>query len=213
MVALIATILIFFLGMVWPIPQPQVTSLGSQYDNTTRTIQNINSTSTGGVPPALIIWGIIVANNIKLAILDVIPVFGAFVFSISMFSTGRLLQAAVLSGSLSATNTISIGATLFLFPHTILEFSAYALAFSSSVVFIWSLRDKGSRQQALINYFVAIAATVFLVIIAGAFEASLFMSPILSVFLWFPVIYVAFWLRKKYHGNLADAKLQDETLK
>lgn len=194
---LLVALVAFFMGLVIPMPQSQITSLGSAYSGASQSLVVLNP---------VVIWFIVFLNNIRVAALMAIPILGFMAFPLSMLSTGQFLQAAVISGAINAQFNISplfAGIALFLLPHTIIEFSAYSLAASSAVVFLMSIIKKPrAKKAALKTWAKTLMAAAFLVAVAAALEALTWVSAIVAGMLWFPLFYAVFKLRRWYKESL-----------
>jgi hypothetical protein len=90
------------------------------------------------------------------------PLYGGFVF----FNTGTILEIIAI---VQNTNTGLLFVTLFLFPHTWLEFFAYSLAMSQSV-FLSMAIVRGRFRQELVRTCVIMAVCALILLLAALAE-------------------------------------------
>jgi len=186
---LFTALALFLLGTIVPMPDSAIQVLNQQYANTTQTIT---------AAPLYIKWATIVANNLHIALLEMVPVLGLIIIAVSSFDTGQLIHAVALGGSLyPGANPLVVGVELFVFPHAVVEFSAYALAISSSMLFVWALIRRRGAKEAAKTFLVAIGGTFILLAVAGFLETLLYVSALFAAVMWFPVVYVVIKLRRK----------------
>lgn len=131
--------------------------------------------------PANILLSIF-ANNARVAAAEMVPGLGGIIFVISIFTTGQVIQVIALSHGIPGTLA---GVVLLLFPYTIVELSAYAVAVSSGVMLVVALVRKRLRLEARVFAFEAIVVAVAL-LIASVMETVLLTSPVLGFLLWGP---------------------------
>jgi len=172
-VALLIELAIFFGAMVYPISPAQQTQLLNQANTL------LNSTSSQG-PTGM--FSAIFNNNVRVALLEMIPAVGAFLFGVSMFTTGQVIQALAISSHLPGP---VLGLALFFFPFAIVELSSYAVAAASGTMLIVAWRRK--RLSDEIPVFVAEAGVVVAaVLIAAVMEATGILDPVAGLALWLP---------------------------
>jgi len=191
-VILVIQIGIFWFAAVYPIPLSQSIQISQTYNQQTQGIYSLN-------PSAL--WVEIVTHNAWNAAVELVPFVGGGVMAVAAVLTGQILQAeAIAAGATYPTqNGLYLAITLFLFPHTIIEFSAYALAVTSSLFFFVALfRRKEPTKEIVRTFARGIAATYFLLAIAAAIEVTIINSVIVGGLLWFPVWAGIYWLWNWY---------------
>jgi hypothetical protein len=151
--------------------------------------QLANSTFPHGAPP-LQTAADIFSHNLLVALMDMIPVVGAFVFLYSIFTTGQVLQAFALHYGIPAP---LLGALLFVFPYTIVELSAYVLAVvsGSMLVVAWRRKRLRTETEVLVIEIVGVASMLLL---AASMETMTELSPGLSLMLWLPLGLLIAWL-------------------
>jgi hypothetical protein len=144
-----------------------------------------NQTSTAfaplqSAPPAQVVL-LIFSHNAVIAMVEVIPVLGAFAFVSSIFATGVLAQALLASNGVPGF----FGAFLLLFPYSLVELSAYAVAMGSGVMLIvaWKRGKLRSEASVLLEEVVIVLA---LLLLAAAMEEVTSLSPLLGIALWAP---------------------------
>lgn len=131
-------------------------------------------------PPFQVVF-LIFSHNIVIALVEVVPVVGAFIFASSIFATGVLAQALLASNGVPGV----FGALLLLFPYSLVELSAYAVALGSGVMLIvaWGKKRLRSESRVLLE---EIAVVVSLLLLAAAMEEATTLSPALGIALWIP---------------------------
>jgi len=145
----------------------------------------VNQTSTQfaplqSAPPTQVVL-LIFSHNAVIAMIEIVPVVGAFAFVSSIFATGVLAQALLASNGIPGF----FGAFLLLFPYTLVELSAYAVALGSGLMLIiaWRKRMLRSEASVLLQEVVAVLA---LLLLAATMEEITSVSPGLGIALWAP---------------------------
>jgi hypothetical protein len=174
-VAFTVELTIFFFAVSAPVPSDRVAELQEQARNLTR-----YSNSTDSIHLA----GIIFSNNIKVALLEMIPVYGTIVFVQVIFETGQVLQVASASQGLPG---ILVGIALFLFPFAFIELFSYSIAVVSGNMLIISAIRKRLTSE-IRNYLAEILAVIFLLILAAFMETLTIMNWVIGLSLWLPVL-------------------------
>jgi uncharacterized membrane protein SpoIIM required for sporulation len=157
------------------------------------TAQGISQSVSGICPlggPPLPIMRCLFSHNLLIALIETVPVLGAFLFFDSAFLTGQATQAIALSHAAPPT---LYGALLFLFPHTIVELSAYALAVASGSMLIVAAGRKRLRKEARVFVFELVGIALIL-LLAAAIETATIETGALSLILWLPVCLLIAWL-------------------
>jgi len=187
-IALAVELVIFFGAMVYPIDPAQQTALLNQAN----TLLN----ATGGQGPTGV-FSSIFDNNVRVALLEMIPAAGAFLFGLSIFTTGQVIQVLAISSHLPGP---LFGLALFFFPFSIVELTAYAIAVASGTMLIVAWRRKTLAQELPV-FVVEAAVVVVVVLIAAAMETANILSPIISLGLWAPtalaVAVLAVYIRRR----------------
>ncbi|MDV3293856.1 MAG: stage II sporulation protein M [Nitrososphaerales archaeon] len=171
--ALLVELGIFFGALVYPIDPAQQQSLMQQANTLVGT-----TTGQGSVG----IFAAIFANNLRVALLEMIPVAGAALFVLSIFTTGQVIQALATSSNLPGP---VFGVALFFFPFAIVELSAYAMAVASGTMLLTSLRRKTFSREVRV-FVLEAAVVVAAIMIAAAMETVGLVNPFVSFALWLP---------------------------
>ncbi|HKT22093.1 MAG TPA: hypothetical protein VJR06_05745, partial [Nitrososphaerales archaeon] len=170
---LLVEIGLFFVGLLTPLS-----------DATRQTLINQTSSQFGEVQTGSTVQlvGFIFAHNLFIALAEMIPVAGALLFAVSVFSTGLAAQALVASQGLPA----QWGAVIFAFPYALVELTAYAVALASGFMLLSAWRRGRLRRE--LKVFALEGAAVFVILfIAAAMEAATVkISFILGFALWLP---------------------------
>jgi len=164
---------VFFGAMLVPIDQAQQRALVNQ--------ANTLLGSAGEQGPSGFFVAIF-ANNVKVALLEMVPVAGAALFVASIFTTGQVIQALAISNSLPGP---VFGLLLFFFPFSLVELSAYALAVGSGSMLLFAWKRK--RLKIELKVFVLEAAIVVAtLVVAAAMETVGIVTPAIGFALWLP---------------------------
>jgi hypothetical protein len=170
--AFVAELGIFAAGLMVPIESGTKVFLANQTSTQFAPLQ--------GAPPVQVVL-LIFSHNAVIALVEVIPVIGAFAFVSSIFATGILAQALLASNGVPGF----FGAFLLLFPYTLVELSAYAVALGSGIMLIsaWRKRSLRSEGRVLLKEVMVVLA---LLLLAAAMEEVTSLSPTLGIALWAP---------------------------
>lgn len=171
--ALLAEIGLFAAGLLTPLP-----------DATRQALANQASSQFGGVQnrSAVQLVGFIFSHNAAIAIPEMIPVLGALLFVVSVFSTGLAAQALVASQGLPA----SWGALIFAFPYTVVELTAYAVALVSGFMLLVAWRKKRLRRELKFFALEGLGVLAILVVAATMEVITVKVSPASGFALWLP---------------------------
>jgi len=123
----------------------------------------------------------IFSHNLLIALAEMVPVFGAFLFAYSVHFTGLVTQAIVAEKNLPGL----AGLILFVFPYTFVELSAYAIAVASGVMLIWAAIMKHLVRELKV-FAVEVLVIVAVLFTAAAMEAATSSSWIVGIALWIP---------------------------
>ncbi len=86
----------------------------------------------------------ILRNNLGIAIWEIIPGFGWFIFFAATMGTGQTLSALAIASNIPS---VFIIITLFLSPHAWVELLAYAVAITESFLIVYSLFGRRLRKE------------------------------------------------------------------
>ncbi len=146
-------------------------------------LTNETNTQFGSVPslgPGQLFL-FIFAHNLPIAFTDMVPVLGAVRFALSIYGTGLAAQVVVASKGLPSLFAV----VLFLFPYSIVELSAYAVAVGSGTMLLVSLRRRRLRRE--LRVFILEGVIVALILFASAImETTTSFFPLLGFALWLP---------------------------
>jgi len=164
---------VFFGAMLYPMEPARQQALLEQANAL------IGSTSQQGPVGA---FSLIFGNNVRVALLEMIPVAGAVLFFVSIFTTGQVIQALAFSSHLPGP---VFGLALFFFPFAVFELSAYAIAVASGSMLLvaWRRRTLGRELRVFV---LEAALVVAAVLVAAAMETVGIVDPLASFALWLP---------------------------
>lgn len=151
----VAEVLIFLISAGIPVNSP---SLVQQYNGLESSIRNQTYISI-----ALSIF----SNNVKVAILDFIPVIGIFMLAFSIVNTGMILSAVMTANHIPG---LVAAIALLTLPHSFIELPSYAIATASGT---YILLKRSDWRRGLLT-FILVPIELFL---AALVEASLFFVP------------------------------------
>jgi len=123
----------------------------------------------------------IFSHNLLIALAEMVPFFGAFLFVFSVQSTGLATQAIVASRGLPGL----AGLVLFVFPYSLVELSAYAIAVGSGVMLVWGAITKRLVRELKV---LALEALVIVAVLftAATMEVATSSSLVFGIALWIP---------------------------
>jgi len=172
---------IYFGAIVYPVPQASLQSYQQQ-------VHDIQSTVSGESWSELLVG--IFANNVKIALFELVPLLGAFVFAYSIFVTGQVTQVIAMSANPPLPGTL-VGSVLFLTsPFAILEFLAYVVASVSGSMLVVAWRRKRLRREARVFALEALLVVAILITSAGM-EVLSIRDFVAGLALWFPAVLIS----------------------
>jgi len=172
LIALLVEFAIFVFGLLTPLSVPAQ-----------QTLENQTSAQFAAVPTASAqqLVTLIFTHNILLAYLELIPFLGAFVFVYSIYVTGLVAQVIATSAGYPG----QLGVILFVFPYSLVEFSAYAIAVASGVMLVLAWRRKTLDREIRVLP-MELAAVAAVLALAAAMETVTRFSPLIGFILWLP---------------------------
>ena len=103
-------------------------------------------------------------NNVQIALLEFIPIFGPAYGAYASYSTGLAIVALAQSNSGSGLSGLDLFLILLITPIFWIEFTCYSLAVEEGVAFIISLKNRDFRKSEwkwLIGSIIFVVATLF----------------------------------------------------
>jgi hypothetical protein len=170
---LVIEIAIFLAGLLTPVSVSARQSLAS---TTNTQFGNL----TAGTPVQLA--GVIFTHNLTIALLEMIPILGDALFVFSIYTTGLIAQALVASNGLPGL----FGAVILIFPYSLVELSAYAVAVVAGASLLVAWRRGRLRREAKVFTLQAFAVTVILLAAATMEATTIKVSLLLGLALWLP---------------------------
>jgi uncharacterized membrane protein SpoIIM required for sporulation len=186
-ITLLVELIIFFVAMVIPIGPAQQQELVRQANDL------LGST---GQQTSITIFSAIFSNNIRVALIDMVPAAGAALFVASIYTTGQVIQALAISNGLPGP---LFGVLLFLFPFALVELSAYAIAVASGTMLLVAWRRKTLRKELWVFVFEMVAVFVC-VLVAAVMETVGIVTPLVGLSLWLPMAAAIFALAMAARG-------------
>jgi len=172
LLALLVEFAIFVFGLVTPLSVPAQ-----------QTLENQTSAQFAAVPTASAqqLVTLIFTHNLLLAYLELVPVLGAFVFVYSIYVTGLVAQVIAASAGYPG----QLGVILFVFPYSLVEFSAYAIAVASGVMLLLAWRRKTLNREIRV-FGLELVAVAAVLALAAVMETVTRFSPLIGLVLWLP---------------------------
>jgi len=148
-------------------------------------------------------------NNIQVAWGGMLPVLGQLSFGLASYNTGRLIQVIAMGDNVSPSLVL---VTLYLFPHTWIEESAYPIATAAGLFAITKWRsvppdefskrtNRGSSKLVL-----SMGGVALILLAAGLIETTGLYIGLGEVVFWAPVaaVYYLFVTRVRRRRRLDD---------
>jgi uncharacterized membrane protein SpoIIM required for sporulation len=139
----------------------------------------------------------IFVNNLEVAWAGILPVLGQLSFGLASYNTGRVIQAIAISDNYSPSVVLI---SLYLFPHTWVEESAYPIATAAGLLAVTKWRSVSPSEFAhRVNWgswklVLAMVGVTLILIAAGVIETAGLYFGIGELLLWIPVGIVAFFI-------------------
>lgn len=170
--SLVVELVILAAGVVTPLSRSEQLSLANETNTQFGSVPSLG-------PGQLLLF--IFAHNLPIAFTDMVPVLGAFRFVLSLYSTGLATQVLLASRGLPSVFAL----VLFLFPYSIVELSAYAVAMGSGIMLIVGWRRKRLRRE--FRVFILEGGIVALILLVAAImETTTSFLPLVGFALWLP---------------------------
>jgi len=127
--------------------------------------------------------GLILANNLRVALLEMIPIVGFALLPTSILVSGIIIQGFAASNSVPPA---LVAFSYLLLPFTFFELLAYAIALVSGTMVIAAWRGKRLRREARV-FALEIVIVAIVLVIAATMETVSIINPLVGVLLWIPV--------------------------
>ncbi len=146
-------------------------------------LQNQTNTAFASVPTATApqLASFIFQHNLAIAAFELVPVLGALFFVYSIYVTGVVAQVIALGAGYPG----QYGAVLFVFPYSLVEVSAYAMAVGAGVMLLVALRKKRLGRELRV-FVLEMTAVVGVLLTAAVMETVTRFSPVVGLLLWIP---------------------------
>jgi hypothetical protein len=174
LVVFLVELMIFFLATSIPISSSAQLELQKE-------AQNLTGVTHGLGPTGLFEY--ILTHNAVIAFGEMIPIVGGFLWVVSIYATGQVVQVAAIShGAPGAL----YGLLLLFFPFTIVELSAYTVSVASGIMLIVAWRRHVLNREVWVLVLEACLVAALLSC-AAAMETVTIMNPTLGFSLWIPM--------------------------
>jgi uncharacterized membrane protein SpoIIM required for sporulation len=143
-------------------------------------------------------------NNVQVAVAGGFPVFGLLSFVVSDYNTGRVLKEIAIQGNYPVSLEI---VSLYLFPHTWVEESSYAIASGAGLYYLFNwnaasiegISDRLKRPAT--RFALTFAGVMALLALAGFLEVVEPPLGVAALLIW-PVLGVGVFLFRKRLGAM-----------
>jgi predicted metal-binding membrane protein len=139
-----------------------ITLSASDANSLSQSVQGINGTTTN-----------IFQNNVQIALLEFVPVFGPGFGAYSSFDTGLAIAALAQTNSNSGLNGLELFIFLLFTPIYWFEFACYSLAVEESISLLVSFKNRDFRRSEwrwLLGSILFVVATLF---VSAGIEANM----------------------------------------
>jgi len=146
-------------------------------------------------------------NNVQVAWSGMLPFLGQLAFGVASYNTGRLLQVIAISAQVPSSIVL---VSLYLFPHTWIEESAYPIATVAGLLAItrWRTVSPGEFTRRLnrgsTKLVLAMAGVALILLVAGLIETIGLYMGLGEMLFWVPLgvgyFLLVMWNRKRKTG-------------
>ena len=150
-------------------------------------------------------FGMILLNNIQVALMSLVPGFGFLVLSASSYNTGRVIQVLALQDGVSPSYLVSF---LYALPHSWVEELCYPLASALGLYAVmgwWRMTYKEFsvwwKRERLSLGFVVIAG---MLTVAAALEVAEPQVGSYALYLWGPVLLGGAYIFARFRSRLTE---------
>ena len=171
---LVVEVAVFAAGLVIPLSSSTQQSLAQQANT------EFSPLKTAGFAQTIYF---IFSHNLTIALGETVPLLGALFLLFSIYSTGLVGQALMVSQGLPGPWAMF----LFAFPDTIVELSGYAIAAGSGLMLLVAWRRKRLHREARV-FALELAAVAGVLLAAAAMETTVTFYPLVGLTLWIPTV-------------------------
>lgn len=194
--------IVFLIELLLFVATVNVPFFSGEQQSYSESAKQIESKLSGATPLGQVVE--IFGNNMKVALIEFIPGFGAFFFSASIYQTARILQAISLDMNFPAQVLLVI---LFLLPHSWLELPAYAISTSEGIFLLYSAarwlatREPDRMRMEMGQLILSVILVIITLGVAAIFEVSEVQLGLTGLAMWAPfglIVAIALLLKRKY---------------
>jgi uncharacterized membrane protein SpoIIM required for sporulation len=173
LMVLLVELAVFFVATWVPVNKTTQQALQKEVKNLSGATSDLSS-------PDLLAF--IFTHNTIVAFGEMVPILGTFLWFISIYATGQVIQVVALS---QGAPGLLYGVLILFFPFAIVELSAYAVAVTSGIMLIVAWRRHRLRRETRVLVLEA-GLVAAMLLSAAALETVTIMSPTLGFSLWIP---------------------------
>jgi uncharacterized membrane protein SpoIIM required for sporulation len=163
---------LFGAGLLTPLPGSVQVALSKETNTLFGGVQSAS-------PGEFVVF--VFSHNLVIALSEMVPVLGAFIFLFSVYSTGVAAQVIAITNGYPS----QFGVVLFLYPYSFVELSAYAIAVGAGLMLVLSWR-RGRMLREFKVFVLEILLVVAVLIAAAAMETVTRFYPSIGLVLWLP---------------------------
>lgn len=198
-------VIVFLIELVLFVTTASVPFFSGEQEWYSENAEQIVNRLSGATPLGQVVE--IFGNNIRVALIEFIPGFGAVFFSASIYQTARITQAIALNLDFPSQILLVI---LFLLPHSWLELPAYAISTSEGIFLLYSAarwlasREPGRMRMELGQLLLSIILVVVTLGVAAIFEVTEVQLGLIGLAMWAPfglIVAIALLLKRRYSGQ------------
>jgi len=195
---LCATLFLIEVGLFFAVSSsPFFPGEHSAYTSAANQLGNQTSSSTA---PQL--FTMIFTNNLRIALIEMIPVFGTIFFAISIYATARVTEAIAGIQGIPAPLVLLL---LFIFPYSYIELPAYAVATAEGIYLLYALVVRlrgrgGSLSGEAVQFGINLIIMTVMLAVAALFEAVTIEIRVYFWITWVPfigLVLVVLWLNRR----------------
>jgi len=170
---LVVELVIFFVATSIPIDATTQRSLQNEAKNLAGTTGNLGPTD---------LFLFIFTHNAMIALGEMIPILGGFLWVFSIYTTGQIIASVALSQGFPG---LLYGVLVLVLPFAIVELSAYAVAVASGTLLLVAWRRHRLRKEMRVLA-LEIGLVAVMLLTAAAMETVTIVDATVGFLLWIP---------------------------
>lgn len=197
--------IVFLIELVFFVVTASVPFFSGEQQSYSQNAKQIANQLSGITPLGQVVE--IFGNNLRVALIEFIPGFGALFFGASIYQTARITQAIALNMNFPPQLLLVI---LFLLPHSWIELPAYAISTSEGIFLLYSAarwlasREPDRMRMEMGQLLLSIILVIVTLGVAAIFEVTEVQLGLTGLAMWAPfglLVAIALLLKRKYSGQ------------